>query len=149
MEFFDFGTETFTKEQFDNAVVGQSVLDGNGPPGARTTNNDELIFLNSGGSLINGLVLNGKTFNGVNVVDALGGDDRIHGTLGDDFIIAGAGNDLIVPRGGDDAVDGGSGNDTFQVFNIGPNNTHFIDLEDGTSRRAGRRSLGSHEATLD
>ena len=133
VEFFDFGTETFTKEQFENAVVGQSVLDANGPPGERTSDEGELIFLNPGGTLVSGLTLNGKTFDNMNVVYGLGGDDRIQGTNGKDFIFGGAGNDLLVPRGGEDALDGGPGNDTFQIFDLGFNSADRIDLAEGTA----------------
>lgn len=131
VEYFDFGTETFTKEQFENAVVGVSVLDGTGEPGARTTDDGELIFLNEGGTLVEGLSLNGETFDGMNVVYGLGGDDRIQGTNSDDFIFGGAGNDLLVPRLGEDALDGGDGIDTFQIFDIGRNPRDEIYLDEG------------------
>ncbi len=133
VEYFDFGTETFTKEQFENAVVGVSVLDGTGEPGERTTDEGELIFLNEGGTLVDGLTLNGETFNNMNVVYGLGGDDRIQGTQSDDFIFGGAGNDLLIPRNGEDALDGGTGNDTFQIFNLGFNSADRIDLAEGTA----------------
>lgn len=133
VEYFDFGTETFTKQQFEDAVVGVSVLDGTGEPGARTSDESELIFLNEGGTLIDGLMLNGETFDNMNVVYGLGGDDRIQGTQSDDFIFGGAGNDLLIPRNGEDALDGGEGNDTFQIFNLGFNSADRIDLADGTA----------------
>lgn len=132
VEFFDFGTETFTKEQFEAAVVGVSVLDDTpGPNGEVTTDEGELIFLNPGGVLIDGLELNGEVFNDMNVVYGLGGDDRIQGTLGRDFIFGGPGNDLIIPRTGVDALDGGPGSDTFQVFDLGRNSSVTVNLETG------------------
>ncbi|PWL36470.1 DUF4214 domain-containing protein [Marivita sp. XM-24bin2] len=133
VEFFDFGTETFTKEQFENAVVGVSVLDADGPTGQRTSDEGELIFLNPGGTLISGLTLNGKTFDNMNVVYGLGGDDRIQGTNGKDLIFGGAGNDLLVPRDGEDALDGGPGTDTFQIFDLGFNSADRINLTEGTA----------------
>lgn len=132
VEFFDFGTETFTKEQFEAAVVGVSVLDDiPGPNGEVTTDDDELIFLNPGGTLIDGLEINGQVFDDMNVVYGLGGDDRIQGTLGRDFIFGGPGNDLIIPRTGVDAMDGGPGSDTFQVFDLGRNSPVTVNLETG------------------
>ncbi|MEN8658988.1 MAG: DUF4214 domain-containing protein, partial [Marivita sp.] len=132
VEFFDFGTETFTKEQFEAAVVGVSVLDDvPGPNGEVTSDESELIFLNPGGTLIDGLELNGEVFNDMNVVYGLGGDDRIQGTLGRDFIFGGPGNDLIIPRTGVDALDGGPGSDTFQVFDLGRNSPVTVNLETG------------------
>jgi Ca2+-binding RTX toxin-like protein len=138
VEFFDFGTETFTKEQFENAIVGQSVLEG--------TDEGELIFLNPGGTLVDGLTLNGETFNGMNVVYGLGGGDRIQGTTGKDFISGGEGDDLLVPRTGEDALDGGPGSDTFQIFNLGFNSADRIDLEEGFGAvRGGFTRLASVE----
>ena len=131
VEYFDFATETFTREQLENAAIGPSVLDDTGPEGARTSNDGELIFLQPGGTLVDGLTLNGQTFNDMNVVYALGGDDRVHGTLGNDFIFGGDGNDLLVPRTGDDALDGGPGIDTFQIFDRGFNPADRLDLADG------------------
>ena len=149
VEYFDFGTETFTKEQFENAVVGTSVLDANGPPGEASSDESELIFLNEGGTLVDGLILNGKTFDNMNVVYGLGGDDRIQGTLSDDFIFGGPGNDLLVPRDGDDALDGGDGNDTFQVFDIGRNPADRLDLIDGIGfLRSGTTELHSIENVI-
>lgn len=134
VEYFDFGTETFTKEQFENAVVGMSVLDGTGAPGARTTDEGELIFLQEGGTLIDGLTLNGQTFDGMNVVYGLGGDDRIQGTNASDFIFGGDGNDLLIPRLGADALDGGAGMDTYQIFDLGNNPRDMIYLDEGIAR---------------
>lgn len=132
VEFFDFGTETFTKEQFEAAVVGVSVLDDvPGPDGEVTSDESELIFLNPGGTLIDGLELNGEVFNDMNVVYGLGGDDRIQGTLQSDFIFGGPGNDLIIPRTGEDALDGGPGSDTLQVFDLGRNSPVTVNLETG------------------
>ena len=132
VEFFDFGTETFTREQFEAAVVGVSVLDDiPGPNGEVTSDESELIFLTPGGTLVDGLEINGQFLNGMNVVYGLGGDDRIQGTLGRDFIFGGPGNDLIIPRTGVDAIDGGPGSDTFQVFDLGRNAPVTVNLETG------------------
>ncbi|MFK7835252.1 MAG: DUF4214 domain-containing protein [Sulfitobacter sp.] len=158
IEYFDFGTETFTKEQFERAIVGTSVLDGDGPVGEATTDEGELIFLNKGGTLIDGLTLNGKTFDGMNVVYGLGGDDRIQGTVksdapgstdGKDFIFGGPGNDLLIPRTGEDALDGGPGIDTFQIFNLGFNTADRIDLAKGTAFvRGGATELANVENVI-
>ena len=133
VEFFDFGTETFTKQQLEEAVVGRSVIDaaGSGPDGARSTDEAELIFLNPGGTLVDGLVLNGQTFDDMNVVYGLGGSDRIQTTQGRDFIFAGPGDDLIVPLRGVDAIQGDAGSDTVQVYDLGRNPPVRVDLADG------------------
>lgn len=50
--------------------------------------------------------------NGANLINALGGDDKIWGKDGNDTISGGLGNDSIYAGGGDDRLDGGDGNDT-------------------------------------
>jgi Ca2+-binding RTX toxin-like protein len=50
--------------------------------------------------------------NGANVINGLGGDDKIWGKDGNDTISGGTGNDSIYAGGGDDSLSGGDGNDS-------------------------------------
>ncbi len=150
VEYFDFGTEVFTRQQLEEAVVGPSILDGNGAPGQRTTDEGELIFLQTGGQKVSGLELIGWVFDDVNVVYALGGDDRVQGTTEADFLYGGEGNDLLIPRTGEDAVDGGPGNDTFQIFDIGFSTQDRISLITGVADvRGGTTILGNVENVVN
>ena len=56
------------------------------------------------------------------------GDDKVHGTSGNDLLILGAGDDIVYSRGGRDMVLGGSGNDEI-VDQIGE---RFSSQDDGS-----------------
>jgi len=62
---------------------------------------------------------------GNDLVDALGGDDRIFGQLGNDTLGGGAGSDTLYGGEGDDTLDGGPGADRMEG---GPgNDTYYVD----------------------
>ena len=117
---------SFTGQELNNALIGPSVLEGDG--------GDNLMFLNSSGATIGGYY----------VANGFGGDDRIFGSTEDDSLIGGTGDDVLIPGRGDDIAIGGPGTDTFQVLE-GASARLRVDLTDGTSFGQGRDVLESIE----
>ncbi len=66
-----------------------------------------------------------------NIINGLGGNDRIRGEGGDDIINGGSGNDLLTGGAGLDTLTGGSGADTFSDTQAGLNADHIVDLLPG------------------
>jgi Ca2+-binding RTX toxin-like protein len=124
---------SFTGADFNNALIGGSVLNGDRNGFAE----DDLMFLNSTGTPVNGF----------HVANGLGGDDRIFGSILNDQLNGGSGNDVLVPGRGDDQANGGSGTDTFQVLR-GANSRLTVDLVAGTSFGQGRDTLSSLENVI-
>jgi Ca2+-binding RTX toxin-like protein len=131
VEYFDFGSNTYDFDFFNTAIAEPSPLIG--------TDGDDAIFLQRGGERFDGLLLDGRVFDGVYYAKGEFGNDLIYGTIEDDYLRGQEGDDVIIPRTGTDAVDGGDGVDTYQVFGTGTNSDHNLDLLDGISRYAGER----------
>lgn len=149
VEFFDFEDRRFTAAELETALIAPSVIDRNARvPGAPGADEDELIFLQQGGTRRD-VVVNGITFENVNVVYGYGGDDRIQGTTAtetvitrppnsifpivtiltpNDYINGGEGDDFILPRNGEDVIDGGPGVDTVFFADLGRRGSFDIDL---------------------
>jgi len=130
VEFFDFASNTYDFDFFNDARVEPSPLIGD--------DTDEALFLQPG-ETFDGLILEDWVFDDVYYAKGEFGDDLIFGTTGDDYLRGQEGNDVIIPRTGNDAVDGGDGVDTYQVFATGPNSGHTLDLTEGISRYRGER----------
>ena len=134
IEFFDFEDLRFTAEELETALIAPSVIDRDTRvPGAPGADDDELIFLQTGGDRQT-VTVDGITFEDVNVVYGYGGDDRIQGTTSsnagppDDYINGGEGDDFILPRNGEDIIDGGPGIDTVFFADLGRRGAFDIDL---------------------
>jgi Ca2+-binding RTX toxin-like protein len=149
IEFFDFEDRRFTAAELETALIAPSVIDRNARvPGAPGADEDELIFLQQGGTRRD-VVVDGITFEDVNVVFGYGGDDRIQGTTApiietidrpgflppfpivvppNDYINGGEGDDFILPRNGEDVIDGGPGLDTVFFADLGRRGAFDIDL---------------------
>jgi len=85
----------------------------------------------------------GPTYAGYNV-DALGGDDQIYVSYGNDTVQGGDGNDTISSPGGNDSLLGGDGNDTIIYSGGGKTtlsgdggNDHLIDYGGNTAENGG------------
>jgi len=116
---------TFTGEELENAIIGGSTLNG--------TNGDDLMFLNSTGTV---------NSDGQHVANGRKGNDRIFGSTEDDELNGGWGHDILIPQLGDDEVNGGPGTDTYQVLDATSNSPNRIDLIAGTAfGHEGRETL--------
>ena len=149
IEFFDFEDRRFTAAELETALIAPSVIDRSArEPSAPGPDEDELIFLQPGG-IRQDVVVDGITFENVNVVFGYGGDDRIQGTTApitetfdppgflppfpivvppNDYINGGEGDDFILPRNGEDVIDGGPGTDTVFFADLGRRGSFDIDL---------------------
>lgn len=120
---------SFTGKQLKEAIIGGSTLNGD--------DKDNLMFLNSDGTPVNGL----------HVANGFGGDDQIFGSTENDQLNGGDGDDLLLPGLGDDEANGGAGSDTFQVL-AGANREMVVSLLAGTAFGQGRDTLTSIENVI-
>ncbi|KZK94256.1 MULTISPECIES: calcium-binding protein [unclassified Pseudovibrio] len=84
------------------------------------------------------------------VINGLGGDDKIDGYSGDDYLIGGAGNDTLQGHDGDDHLEGGTGDDKLSssagnnILDGGDGNDTFFSITYGEDQIIG----GSGDDTI-
>jgi Ca2+-binding RTX toxin-like protein len=93
--------------------------------------NDGVTIVGTAGN--NWLNFSSTELDGVDVIDAGAGNDRVVGSSGDDIIIGGAGNDRLSGGDGDDTFVVTGQNDGFDRFSGGAGNDQIVAGSDDTS----------------
>jgi len=93
--------------------------------------NDGVTIVGTAGN--NWLNFSNTELDGVDVIDAGAGNDRVTGSAGDDIIIGGAGNDRLSGGDGDDTFVVTGQNDGFDRFSGGAGNDQIVAGSDDTS----------------